>query len=107
MRVTTADGRVELLDDSLSIGAPAGFNPNGATVPIYGVGGDTVVLPYNPAHIMANEDAITNGDPQVALEGLRFALESVAKGVARMVRKDVRPSDPVMAPAEAPASAAQ
>lgn len=86
--VKSADGATTLLKDAMAMGSPPGFNPNGNTIPVYGVGGDTIVLPYNPAHILANEDAITLGDPAISLAGLRFALESVAKGVANLVRRE-------------------
>jgi hypothetical protein len=102
--VKSADGKTTLLDDALMMGAPPGFVAASA-LPVSGAGGDAIILPYNPAYILANEDAITLGDPKVSLDGLRFSLESVAKGVANLVRKEA-PATPA-APAEAPASVAQ
>lgn len=101
--VKSADGATTLLDDALMMGAPPGYAAAAAAMPLYGVGGDTIILPYNPAHVLANEDAITLGDPAVSLAGLRFSLESVAKGVASLVRKEA-PATP--APAVTPAGAA-
>jgi hypothetical protein len=52
---------------------------------------------------MVNEDAITQGDPNVALDGLTFALQSLARGVADMVRQEVLPA---ASPADATTAAA-
>jgi hypothetical protein len=99
--VTTGDGSRTLLRDSLRVGAPPSVL--GRLQYGEGTGGDMIVLPYNPAYVMVNEDAITQGDPNVALDGLTFALQSLARGVADMVRQEVLPA---ASPADATTAAA-
>ena len=57
-----------------------------------GVGGNMITLPYDPAYILLNEDAITLGDASVSIAGLRVALETLAKGVADLVRQEMLPA---------------
>jgi hypothetical protein len=101
VKVMSADGKQTLLNDSLRLGSPPTYIP-GAMLG-YGPGGSTIVLPYDPAHLIANEDAITQGDPKASIASLRFALESVARGAADLVRGAAPPPAP---PAAAPAAVA-
>ena len=101
VKVMSADGRQTLLKDSLRLGSPPAYIP-GAMLG-YGPGGSTIVLPYDPAHLIANEDAITQGDPKASIASLRFALESVARGAADLVRGAAPPPAP---PPVAPAAVA-
>lgn len=104
VKVMSADGKQTLLSDSLRLGSPPTYIP-GAMLG-YGPGGSTIVLPYDPAHLLANEDAITQGDPKASIASLRFALESVARGAADLVRGAAPPPPAAPAPAEPAAVAA-
>lgn len=99
--VTSADGKEVLLKDGLRVGMPPAYIAN--AVPPRGVGGNMITLPYDPAYVLPNEDAITLGDPAVSIGGLRFALETLAKGVADLVRQEALPA---VAPPEQVAAAA-
>jgi hypothetical protein len=83
VQVTSADGRV-LLSDTVALGAPPMFVAQAA---VYDpLGGNVVILPYDPAYVVKDVDAIVQGDPARSIAGLRFALGSTAAGVARLVR---------------------
>ncbi|HOY78385.1 MAG TPA: hypothetical protein PLN33_11300 [Hyphomonadaceae bacterium] len=88
--VTSADGKEVLLKDGLRIGMPPSYITT-AVAP-RGVGGNMITLPYDPAYILLNEDAITLGDASVSIAGLRVALETLAKGVADLVRQEMLPA---------------
>jgi hypothetical protein len=92
-----------LLKDAVALGGPAAqFMP--AAVEISPLGGDSVILPYNPRYIFKDVDSIVTGDPAVSVGALKFALESAAVGVARLVG-----TNPLRAPVavESPAVAAE
>lgn len=101
--VKSADGKQTLLNDSLRLGSPPTYIPG--AIAGYGPGGSTIVLPYDPGHLIANEDTITQGDPAASIASLRFALESVARGAADLVRgAAVPPPEPLAAAAPAVAA---
>lgn len=96
--IIAADGKTVLLRDFVALGSPPVYVPTSAPG-LGALGGDAVILPYDPAYLFKDVDAIVKGDPKEGVAAEKFALRSIARGVARLVRHAV--------PAPAPVQAAQ
>jgi hypothetical protein len=89
--VISADGSRILMRDAIALGLPSGA-VNHAATPL-DTGRDTIILPYDPAYVLKNEKDIVEGDPAVSIGGLRFALVSIAREVAELLRGDAGQAD--------------